>query len=180
MKEQLVVDIPAQDIQPVKYYDFNSLPEPQQDTVAHNIEAFTQQYPDMLTVSPKEVLQKVMGVVALDGSRFVGYTGVAAAEEHNGQPMHEIGTVCVEKDYRKQGIGAELVALVTKLASDKGMTLYAFCNDKSLPIFEKQGYEAASEVDVPKQALELCADCPLKPIKGCCDTIVLYNNQEEK
>jgi ribosomal protein S18 acetylase RimI-like enzyme len=73
-------------------------------------------------------------VSAWDGDRLVGFARALCDEAFNGY----IGTVCVHPDYRRQGIGTELVTQVTEDSPEITWVLRA--GGDSPGFWEKQGF----------------------------------------
>jgi ribosomal protein S18 acetylase RimI-like enzyme len=73
-------------------------------------------------------------VGAFDDNRLVGFARALCDEAFNGY----IGTVCVHPDYRRQGIGSEIIRQLTEDSPDITWVLRA---GKDSPGFwEKQGF----------------------------------------
>lgn len=73
-------------------------------------------------------------VGAWDGDILVGFTRALCDEAFNGY----IGTVCVHPDYRRQGIGTELVNQITEDSPEITWVLRA--GGDSPGFWEKQGF----------------------------------------
>ncbi|MFL5733092.1 MAG: GNAT family N-acetyltransferase [Chloroflexia bacterium] len=80
---------------------------------------------------------------AWDGERMVGFARALCDEAFNGY----IGTVCVHPDYRRQGIGTELVNQITEDSPEITWVLRA--GGGTGPFWEKQGF-TQSQIAVEK------------------------------
>ena len=74
---------------------------------------------------------------AWEGDRLVGFARALCDEAFNGY----IGAVCVHPDYRRQGIGTELVSQITEDSPEITWVLRA--GGDSGPFWEKQGFSAS-------------------------------------
>lgn len=166
----------------VEIVDFGEIQQSQQEMVACLVSKYTHgeagESPQMLPVSAEDIYRKQFGLLALTGEIFCGYIGATKPTNHNGIQMPEVGTLWVPRKYRGNEIAQLLVKKATRQAVDSNMKPYAFCNQLSLGIFEKSGYQIKNTEDVPASALSECAKCPVKPASGCCDTIVVYEGTE--
>ncbi len=158
---------------------FCSLPFGKQEEFAEQISDYTQGKldgsPQMLPVSPLDIHQKYVGVVALEGDIFAGYIAAIQPEDHNGQLMSEVGTLWVPTEHRNKGIAHRLVGSITKSLMAIDTQPYALCNPLSEGIFKGTDYVEGTAGDIPPSAISLCGNCPAKPVGGgCCDKILLY------
>lgn len=150
--------------------------------IAKQIENYTNgktgEQPQMLPVSCEEIFNKYLGLVAIKEKEFAGYISSNNPIEWKGNLMAEVGTLWVPKEHSKQGIGHALVEKCTESLNGLDILPFAFCNNKSLPIFKDKDYKEDSEVSIPESAYSLCLSCPTKPKTGCCDTVVVWEGQE--
>lgn len=77
-------------------------------------------------------------VGAWDGERMVGFARALCDEAFNGY----IGTVCVDPDYQRRGIGTELVRQLIEDSPEITWVLRA--GRGSGPFWEKQGFDVSS------------------------------------
>ena len=152
----------------------------------------------MLPVSDADIAGKYTDIVALrlpeaedaiDASfitnNVVGYVGAMEPIKHGARLMSEVGSLKVDDSLRGHGVGTILFKRIIKAMQDEGITPYAFCNSDSLPIAKRLGgREIESADEVPREALELCQDCPLYGRTGgkkyrCCDTVVVWSTPTE-
>lgn len=116
---------------------------------------------------------------------IVGYVGAMGPIKHGARLMSEVGSLKVDDSLRGHGVGTILFERIIKAMQDEGITPYAFCNSDSLPIAERLGgREIGSADEVPREALELCQDCPLYGKTSgkkysCCDTVVVWDTLAE-
>ena len=152
----------------------------------------------MLPVSDADIASKYTDIVALRLSEtedvidtnfitnnVVGYVGAMEPIKHNARLISEVGSLKVDDSLRGHGVGTILFKRIIKAMQDEGITPYAFCNSDSLPIAKRLGgREIESADEVPREALELCQDCPLYGRTGgkkyrCCDTVVVWHTPTE-
>lgn len=148
----------------------------------------------MLPVSDADIASKYTDIVALRlpetedvidanfiTNNVVGYVGAMEPIKHGARLMSEVGSLKVDDSLRGHGVGTILFKRIIKAMQDEGITPYAFCNSDSLPIAKRLGgREIESADEVPREALELCQDCPLYGRTGgkkyrCCDTVVVWH-----
>lgn len=152
----------------------------------------------MLPVSGAGIASKYTDIVALRlpetedvidanfiANNVVGYVGAMKPIKHGARLMSEVGSLKVDDSLRGHGVGTILFKRIIKAMQDEGITPYAFCNSDSLPIAKRLGgREIESADEVPREALELCQDCPLYGRTGgkkyrCCDTVVVWDTPTE-
>lgn len=152
----------------------------------------------MLPVSDADIAGKYTDIVALRlpetedvidanfiTNNVVGYVGAMKPIKHGAHLMSEVGSLKVDDSLRGHGVGTILFKRIIKAMQDEGITPYAFCNSDSLPIAKRLGgREIESADEVPREALELCQDCPLYGRTGgkkyrCCDTVVVWHTPTE-
>ena len=152
----------------------------------------------MLPVSGAGIASKYTDIVALRlpetedvidanfiANNVVGYVGAMKPIKHGARLMSEVGSLKVDDSLRGHGVGTILFERIIKAMQDEGITPYAFCNSDSLPIAKRLGgREIGSADEVPREALELCQDCPLYGRTGgkkyrCCDTVVVWHTPTE-
>ena len=152
----------------------------------------------MLLVSDADITSKHTDIVALRlpetedvidanfiTNNVVGYVGAMEPIKHGARLMSEVGSLKVDDSLRGHGVGTILFKRIIKAMQDEGITPYAFCNSDSLPIAKRLGgREIESADEVPREALELCQDCPLYGRTGgkkyrCCDTVVVWHTPTE-
>ena len=152
----------------------------------------------MLPVSDADIAGKYTDIVALRlpetedvidanfiTNNVVGYVGAMEPIKHGARLMSEVGSLKVDDSLRGHGVGTILFERIVQAIQDEGITPYAFCNSDSLPIAKRlNGHEIESTDEVPREALELCQDCPLYGKTsgknyGCCDTVVAWDTPTE-
>lgn len=152
----------------------------------------------MLPVSDADIASKYTDIVALRlpenedvidanfiTNNVVGYVGAMEPIKHGARLMSEVGSLKVDDSLRGHGVGTILFEKIIQAMQDEGITPYAFCNSDSLPIAKRLGgREIESADEVPREALELCQDCPLYGRTGgkkyrCCDTVVVWDTPTE-
>lgn len=150
----------------------------------------------MLPVSDADIAGKYTDIVALRlpetedvidanfiTNNVVGYVGAMEPIKHGARLMSEVGSLKVDDSLRGHGVGTILFERIIQAIQDEGITPYAFCNSDSLPIAERLGgREIESADEVPREALELCQECPLygqgSKKYGCCDTVMVWDKTQ--
>ena len=150
----------------------------------------------MLPVSDADIASKYTDIVALRlpetedvidanfiTNNVVGYVGAMEPIKHSARLMSEVGSLKVDDSLRGHGVGTILFKRIIKAMQDEGITPYAFCNSDSLPIAKRLGgREIESADEVPREALELCQECPLygqgSKKHGCCDTVMVWDKTQ--
>lgn len=150
----------------------------------------------MLPVSDADIAGKYTDIVALRlpetedvidanfiTNNVVGYVGAMEPIKHGAHLMSEVGSLKVDDSLRGHGVGTILFERIIQAIQDEGITPYAFCNSDSLPIAERLGgREIESADEVPREALELCQECPLygqgSKKYGCCDTVMVWDKTQ--
>jgi predicted GNAT family acetyltransferase len=162
----------------LEIYNWNSLPEHSQYTIANLVALYTQgelgEKPQMLPLTTEDVWGKFTGAVAMTGEEFMGYVAAAKPTTHLGYKMSEVGSLWVPSEHRGQGVAHELVQKVSQDVQAKSVTPFAFCNPLSLGVFLGSNYVEAKAEEIPPDSFGLCSGCPMQPKSGCCDTTVLY------
>lgn len=117
-----------------------------------------------------KIASKGLLVVAINGIGQV--VGTAAYTQFYEKNIWEFGGWAVVEGLQHHGIGTRLIKKLFK-EHPYAQTI-AFGNKNSGPILESLGAKVIKNHSVlPRGAFELCANCPMKPKVGCCDTI--YN-----
>jgi len=60
--------------------------------------------------------------------------------------VSELGSLWVAPDFRRQGVGTELIRSATHTARHNGLTPFAICNEPGQAVFESFGYTPVGEV----------------------------------
>lgn len=94
------------------------------------------------------------------GQQLVGYNAITGVREYKNHPYLVVGSLIVLEEYRGQGIGPKLVELTVGSASQDLVDgqyygLVTRCNDASVPIFEKNGFEFVEQHPDGKNVLTL-------------------------
>ena len=101
-------------------------------------------------ISPEGVFSKHLGWLAmLDQTQFGGYVGASQPIEHASKEYSQVGTMLVSPGFIGQGIGFRLLHLLSNELAEAGRVPFAFCNDASLSIFKRVGYESAGAHEIP-------------------------------
>lgn len=102
----------------------------------------------IVPVTPISILQREIGVVALQENDLLGYVGATYLNKQYAQ----IGTLLVSELYQGSGIGTKLVASITEKLAQKDLRPFAFCNPNSMNSFENAGYTSALDGEIPPSA----------------------------
>lgn len=102
----------------------------------------------IVPVTPISILQREIGVVALNENLLVGYVGATNLNDWHTQ----IGTLVVPEHSQGSGIGQLLVAGITELVRETESQPFAFCNPGSQNSFERAGYTPALPGELPPEA----------------------------
>lgn len=164
----------------------SELTKDRQLEIAQLVENYTHgrigEKPKMLAVTVDAVLKKHLVKVALGASDvFQGVIAGDTPELHEDQLMIETGMLWVPSTFRGKGTAHTLVKVATHALVLEGLKPYAFCNDKSLSIFEDSGYVQTTPCALPSVAFEYCkTQCDHKFKAGkCCDVQVIYDKGDE-
>ena len=163
----------------IELYNWEELNPSNQIEIAALVSSYTNgdlyENPQMLPVSTQEIFAKHMGVVAMTGNVFTGYVSSTIPMTHEGKDMSEVGSLWVPAAHQRQGIAHKLVETISLAIYRADVIPYAFCNPSSKPVFLDSKFSDASYETIPPKAFVLCANCPKKPLNGCCDSTVIYN-----
>jgi len=112
--------------------------------------------------------QKKLIVAAIDEEEVIGT--VAYTYEYP-RDIWEVGGMAVNEGWLHQGIATVLIQEIIK-KRPHGKTI-AMANKNSLPLFKKVGAQEISFPNsLPPEIFGPCSLCPVKPEKGCCDTLL--------
>jgi len=157
-------------------------PEEEQLAIAQLIEDYTHgkldETPQMLPVTVAEVMSKHIALRAKVNNTFAGFIGAISPVARHNQPMSEIGTLWVPKTFRGNGIAFNLIKAAQAELAQQGITSFAFGNPGSEPIFKAAGFSIALCSELPTNVFEACANCPAKPLTGCCDQPLIYRENQ--
>ena len=103
----------------------------------------------IIPLSPEDVFQKYIAMVALWEGEFMGFVGASDPIPHEQTLLCKVGSLIVPPGYQGQGIGSELIWDVTEQLISEGKDPYAFANPVSLKAFTKIGYVPATDGQLP-------------------------------
>jgi RimJ/RimL family protein N-acetyltransferase len=110
----------------------------------------------------KTLVEGSLAVLAMDRERVIGHT---AAIPIPSSLVAEL-LVFVHQDFRNQGIGTELIRLVTDAAADMGFkTLWltvSTANAIAIHVYRKCGFQSISGIECEREMV-----LELGPVKGC-------------
>lgn len=136
----------------IQLHTFEELPHILQQQLAEEISAETYSQfsaeQKIVPTTPESILQREVGLVALQNGLLTGYVGATKLNEDHTQ----IGTLVVPEHSRGSGLGAQLVAGITELVTDADLQPFAFCNPSSQSSFQKAGYIPALPGEIPPEA----------------------------
>ncbi|MCA9334301.1 GNAT family N-acetyltransferase [Candidatus Saccharibacteria bacterium] len=136
----------------MELYTFSNLPHELQQQFAAEISTETNSQfgveQKIVPVTMKAILQRGIGVVALQDEALAGYVGVT--NMYNGHA--QVGTLVVPEHAQGSGVGKLLVANVTEHAVRVDLQPFAFCNPSSRSSFEAAGYTPALPGALPPEA----------------------------
>jgi N-acetylglutamate synthase-like GNAT family acetyltransferase len=113
-----------------------------------------------------------LAVLITDEFEVIG--SVAYTQEYS-NGMWEVGGLAVKEAWQGKGHASDLVKHL--LENKKHVKTLAVANSNSLPLFQKLGGQKINFPNkLPQEIYEPCAQCPVKPETGCCDTFVSLAN----
>jgi ribosomal-protein-alanine N-acetyltransferase len=81
----------------------------------------------------------VVRLKAVEDGHMIGF---AAGDKHNGDGIGWIATIGIEPNYRRRGIGRELLhACEAELRTDRIRLSVRASNDGAIQLYEKEGYQ---------------------------------------
>jgi len=107
----------------------------------------------IIALSPEDVVQKHMGLVALHEGEFVGYVAGNFPDIRGQVLLSKVGSLIVSPLYQGQGVGTHLVGQITDEVLARDMVPYAFCNPNSVIAFGENGYQEAQASQLPEGAV---------------------------
>ncbi len=133
----------------IELHTFADLPDELQQQFAMAISAETQHQfiaeQKIVPITPRSVLQREIGLVAVQNDLLVGYIGATKVHVEYTQ----VGTLMVPEHYQGSGIGKQLVARITELVTEADQQPFAFCNPSSQSSFENAGFLPALPGELP-------------------------------
>jgi N-acetylglutamate synthase-like GNAT family acetyltransferase len=109
---------------------------------------------------------KLIGAIAAD--EVIGTVGYTFEYPKN---IWELGGLAVKEGWLHQGIATVLVQSLLKMLPHAKTIAVANMNSK--PLLTKLGAkEIGYPNTLPAEIYEPCAQCPIKPDNGCCDTLL--------
>ncbi len=104
-------------------------------------------------------------IVAVDGVRLVGAS--ALVEMHSA--LAEVRSLVVAPDYRKFGVGAQIVHALIDLARERNIAT-VFALTRAVLFFEKQGFIISDKENFPEKVWHDCSICRLQ---FACDEVAM-------
>ena len=94
-----------------------------------------------------------------------------------GPTLSEVRSLAVAPEYRKNGIGAQMVAALIEEARVRGIPT-VFALTRAVPFFEKLGFTVTVKEDFPEKVWR---DCIICPVRHACDevAVVLSVNSQQ-
>ena len=86
-----------------------------------------------------------------------------------GPTLSEVRSLAVAPEYRKHGIGAQIVLALIEEARARGIPT-VFALTRAVPFFEKLGFTVTVKEDFPEKVWR---DCIICPVRHACDEVAL-------
>lgn len=104
-------------------------------------------------------------VVAEECARVVGCGSLTEM----GPTLSEVRSLAVAPEYRKQGIGAQVVAALIEEARVRGVPT-VFALTRAVAFFAKLGFSVTVKEDFPEKVWR---DCMICPVRNACDEVAV-------
>ncbi len=106
-------------------------------------------------------------IVAEDGAGVVGCGSLAEM----GPTLSEVRSLAVSPEYRRHGIGAQIVAALMDEARVRGIPT-VFALTRAVTFFEKLGFTVTVKEDFPEKVWR---DCMICPVRNACDEVAVVH-----
>lgn len=106
--------------------------------------------------------------IALDGDRIVGVGSLLEM----GNTLSEVRSLAVAPDYRKYGIGAQIVNALIDLARERKIPT-VFALTRAVLFFEKLGFIITDKENFPEKVWR---DCSICPVQFACDEVAVVKS----
>ncbi len=106
-------------------------------------------------------------VVAEENAGVVGCGSLAKI----GPTLSEVRSLAVAPEYRKQGIGAQIVAALMEEARARRVPT-VFALTRAVEFFEKLGFTVTVREDFPEKVWR---DCMICPVRNACDEVAVVH-----
>ncbi len=148
----------------IETYNFAELSHNEQFIIAGIVSAYSHpstqkvlhdSQPTLVPVEHAEIMASEHALVSFVQDSIAGYVRAKpnSSAAHNNQEFREVGSLIVLKPFRRMGIGSALVTSITEAVVTEGQIPYAFCGPDSQALFERVGYQTASQQDLPITAI---------------------------
>jgi len=104
-------------------------------------------------------------MVAEDGGRVIGVGALAEM----GSTLSEVRSLAVAPEYRKNGIGANIVDALVDEARGRGIPT-VFALTRAVLFFEKRGFVITDKENFPEKVWR---DCSICPVRLACDEVAM-------
>ncbi len=88
-----------------------------------------------------------------------------------GPTLCEVRSLAVAPDFRKHGLGAQIVTALLEEARARGIPT-VFALTRAVPFFEKLGFQITVKEDFPEKVWRDCIVCP---VRNACDEIAVVH-----
>jgi len=111
-------------------------------------------------------------IIVLDGDRIVGVGSLLEM----GNTLSEVRSLAVAPDYRKHGIGAQIVNALIDLARERKIPT-VFALTRAVLFFEKLGFIITDKENFPEKVWR---DCSICPVQFACDEVAMVRSVDSK
>ena len=110
-------------------------------------------------------------IVAEDADRIIGVGSLIEMSP----VLSEVRSLAVAPDYRKNGIGTEIVSAIVDEARARGIPT-VFALTRAVPFFERLGFVVTDKENFPEK---VWSDCLICPVRLNCDEIAMVRQVDK-
>lgn len=110
-------------------------------------------------------------IVAAEKNRIIGCGSLVEM----GPTLSEVRSLAVAPEYRKHGIGGQLVEALIAAAREREIPT-VFALTRAVPFFEKLGFTVTVKDDFPEKVWR---DCLICPVRHACDEVAVVRPVED-
>jgi len=111
-------------------------------------------------------------IIALDGERIIGVGSLLEM----GSTLSEVRSLAVAPEYRKHGVGAQIVNALIALARERNIPA-VFTLTRAVLFFEKLGFNITEKENFPEKVWR---DCSICPVQFACDEVAMVKSVASK
>ena len=111
-------------------------------------------------------------IIVLDGDRIVGVGSLLEM----GNTLSEVRSLAVAPEYRKHGIGAQIVNALIDLARERKIPT-VFALTRAVLFFEKLGFIITDKENFPEKVWR---DCSICPVQFACDEVAMVKSVDSR